>query len=198
MVKLNINGSDHELDIDPQMPLLWALRDHLTMTGTKVDFGNEVDFVGDNVADLNDLSYYVYTTQENIDAAKGDKGNLPLLRIEVNAGALTSGVTKGYASLVFIPNGTGVSQGTFSKIDATDDAAGSWYFTGSTGTATGCTLAAPCTLAQINAAAPHATISTLSVGHGSDYAFVGAVDGLQVNDKVYDFEPFGVYERNAS
>jgi isoquinoline 1-oxidoreductase alpha subunit len=39
MVKLNINGSDHELDIDPQMPLLWALRDHLTMTGTKFGCG---------------------------------------------------------------------------------------------------------------------------------------------------------------
>ncbi|MDR6292189.1 isoquinoline 1-oxidoreductase alpha subunit [Inquilinus ginsengisoli] len=39
MVKLNINGADHELDIDPQMPLLWALRDHLTMTGTKFGCG---------------------------------------------------------------------------------------------------------------------------------------------------------------
>jgi Collagen triple helix repeat (20 copies) len=169
-----------------------------TGANTKVDFGNEVDFVGANVADLNDLSYYVYTTQENIDAAHGDVGNLPLLRLEVNPGALTAGGTKAYASLVFIPNGTGVTQGTFSKIDATDDAAGKWYFTGSTGTATGCALATPCTLAQINAAAPHATISTLSIGKGSDYAFVGAVDDLRVNGKVYDFEPFGVYERNAS
>jgi len=39
MVKLNINGADHELDIDPQMPLLWALRDHLNMTGTKFGCG---------------------------------------------------------------------------------------------------------------------------------------------------------------
>ncbi|WP_395680740.1 (2Fe-2S)-binding protein [Inquilinus sp.] len=39
MVKLNINGADHELDIDPQMPLLWALRDHLDMTGTKFGCG---------------------------------------------------------------------------------------------------------------------------------------------------------------
>ena len=39
MVKLNINGADHELDIDPKMPLLWALRDHLDMTGTKFGCG---------------------------------------------------------------------------------------------------------------------------------------------------------------
>ncbi|MGF6227277.1 isoquinoline 1-oxidoreductase alpha subunit [Inquilinus ginsengisoli] len=39
MVKLNINGADHELDIDPQMPLLWALRDHLDMIGTKFGCG---------------------------------------------------------------------------------------------------------------------------------------------------------------
>jgi hypothetical protein len=169
-----------------------------TMANTKVDFGNEVDFVGDKVADVNNLSYYVYTTQENIDAAKGDKGNLPLLRLEVVPGALTAGGTKTYASLVFIPNGTGVTQGTFSNIDATDNAAGAWYFTGSTGTVTGCTLAAPCTLAAIKAAAPDATISTLSVGKGSDYVFQGAVDDLRVNGSVYDFEPFGVYKRDAS
>jgi hypothetical protein len=168
-----------------------------TEANTKVDFGNEVDFVGQNVADLTDLSYYAYQTQENIDAAHGDVGNLPLLRLEVVPGALTAGGTKTYASLVFIPNGAGVAVGKFSKIDATDDAEGRWYFTGSTGTATGCTLGTPCTLAQINAAAPHATISTLSVGKGSDYSYVGAVDDLQVNGKVYDFEPFGVYERNA-
>ncbi|WP_026872994.1 (2Fe-2S)-binding protein [Inquilinus limosus] len=39
MVKLNINGAEHELDIDPQMPLLWALRDHLNLTGTKFGCG---------------------------------------------------------------------------------------------------------------------------------------------------------------
>lgn len=39
MVMLNVNGSDHELDIDADMPLLWAIRDHLNLTGTKFGCG---------------------------------------------------------------------------------------------------------------------------------------------------------------
>jgi len=38
-VKLSINGDSHEIDADPQMPLLWALRDLLDMTGTKFGCG---------------------------------------------------------------------------------------------------------------------------------------------------------------
>ena len=39
MISLTINGKDHELDIDPDTPLLWALRDELNMTGTKLGCG---------------------------------------------------------------------------------------------------------------------------------------------------------------
>jgi isoquinoline 1-oxidoreductase alpha subunit len=34
-VKLAVNGVSYLLDIDPDTPLLWALRDHLGLTGTK-------------------------------------------------------------------------------------------------------------------------------------------------------------------
>ena len=27
MLKLNINGKSHEVDVEPEMPLLWVLRD---------------------------------------------------------------------------------------------------------------------------------------------------------------------------
>jgi isoquinoline 1-oxidoreductase alpha subunit len=39
MLELNINGEVHKLDIDPAMPLLWALRDHIKLTGTKFGCG---------------------------------------------------------------------------------------------------------------------------------------------------------------
>ena len=39
MVKLNVNGKTHTLDIDDDMPLLWALRDVLQLTGTKYGCG---------------------------------------------------------------------------------------------------------------------------------------------------------------
>jgi isoquinoline 1-oxidoreductase alpha subunit len=38
-IKLNVNGASRELDIDPDMPLLWAIRDHLQLTGTKFGCG---------------------------------------------------------------------------------------------------------------------------------------------------------------
>ena len=39
MVKLNVDGVSHDVDADPDMPLLWALRDHLDKTGTKYGCG---------------------------------------------------------------------------------------------------------------------------------------------------------------
>ena len=39
MVKLNINGQAHDVDVDPETPLLWVLRDTLGMTGTKYGCG---------------------------------------------------------------------------------------------------------------------------------------------------------------
>lgn len=36
---LNINGETHELDVDGDMPLLWAVRDHLNYTGSKFGCG---------------------------------------------------------------------------------------------------------------------------------------------------------------
>ena len=38
-ITLTINGAARELSVDPQMPLLWVLRDVLKMTGTKYGCG---------------------------------------------------------------------------------------------------------------------------------------------------------------
>jgi isoquinoline 1-oxidoreductase alpha subunit len=39
MIELRVNGKSQELDVDPEMPLLWALRDVLGLTGTKYGCG---------------------------------------------------------------------------------------------------------------------------------------------------------------
>ena len=39
MSQLNVNGKAHQLDVAPDTPLLWALRDTLHMTGTKYGCG---------------------------------------------------------------------------------------------------------------------------------------------------------------
>ncbi len=44
MIRLKVNGSEVRLDTDPEMPLLWALRDELGLTGTK--YGCGIGFCG--------------------------------------------------------------------------------------------------------------------------------------------------------
>lgn len=39
MLKLNVNGRSHSVDVEPEMPLLWVLRDHLNLHGTKYGCG---------------------------------------------------------------------------------------------------------------------------------------------------------------
>ena len=40
MITLKVNGETKELDVSPEMPLLWALRDRLNLTGTKFGCGH--------------------------------------------------------------------------------------------------------------------------------------------------------------
>lgn len=39
MISLNINKKNYEVDADPNMPLLWAIRDIIGLTGTKYGCG---------------------------------------------------------------------------------------------------------------------------------------------------------------
>lgn len=39
MIQLNINGKKHEVDVDPATPMLWVLREHLNLVGTKFGCG---------------------------------------------------------------------------------------------------------------------------------------------------------------
>lgn len=39
MIHINVNGQTHPVDVEPDTPLLWVLRDTLGMTGTKYGCG---------------------------------------------------------------------------------------------------------------------------------------------------------------
>ena len=41
-MELKVNGTVHNIDVEPDMPLLWALREVLGLTGTKYGCGIEV------------------------------------------------------------------------------------------------------------------------------------------------------------
>ena len=39
MISLEINGKKYEVDVSPDVPLLWVIREHLRLTGTKFGCG---------------------------------------------------------------------------------------------------------------------------------------------------------------
>jgi hypothetical protein len=83
-------------------------------------------------------------------------------------------------------------------IDATST--GKWGLTGAAGTATGCPLSGGlCDFDEVQDALDDggeaATILTVAVGKGRDFSWQGAVDGLTINQDVYDFEESGVFKR---
>lgn len=40
MIKLKVNGKNQQFDGDPEMPLLWFLRDEFNLKGTKFGHGS--------------------------------------------------------------------------------------------------------------------------------------------------------------
>jgi isoquinoline 1-oxidoreductase alpha subunit len=53
-VKLDVNGTVHEIEAEGDTPLLWVLRDHLGLTGTK--FGCGIGLCGSCTVHLNGLA----------------------------------------------------------------------------------------------------------------------------------------------
>ena len=39
MIRLTVNGKTHEIDVEPDTPLLWAIREQVGLTGTKYGCG---------------------------------------------------------------------------------------------------------------------------------------------------------------
>jgi hypothetical protein len=158
-------------------------------------WGNQVDFAGQQVSSIQELGFHVFTTGEN--NAKGNP-NMPNIKFEIDPNL--SATPSNFSTLVYQPANTTANQWS-GYIDAT--ATGEDFFlTGAAGTATNCTQATLCDLAQIQTAlndgGDAATIGTFFVGKGRDFAWSGAVDGLRLNSTVYDFEPFGVIETSAT
>lgn len=60
MLKLNVNGQSHQVDVLPDTPLLWVLRDAIGLTGTK--YGCGVAVCGACTVHLNGVPVRAYTT----------------------------------------------------------------------------------------------------------------------------------------
>jgi hypothetical protein len=161
----------------------------------KVAFGNEVDFYGDPVSGLSRVGFRVFQTQENADISPSNMPNITL-EIDPNVG------TSNYTSMVWLPDPAPVTNRWTGFLNAATT--GQWYFTGSAGTVTGCNQTTTCSfsaaksaLVTFNNGSGPATIDSIAVAKGRDNEWVGAVDGLRINSKVYNFEPYGVQALNV-
>lgn len=91
-ISVKVNGSAHQLDADPEMPLLWVLRDLLGLTGTKYGCGEALcgactvhldgDVVRACVTPLRRAEGRAVTTIEGLSAA----GDHPLQKAWVELG----------------------------------------------------------------------------------------------------------------
>src|SRR6202047_3876952 len=69
MTTLNLNGRDHSVDVPSDTPLLWVIREHLQMTGTK--FGCGAGLCGACTVHLNGEA--VRSCQTTVGDAEGKK-----------------------------------------------------------------------------------------------------------------------------
>ncbi|SNR63431.1 isoquinoline 1-oxidoreductase, alpha subunit [Lutibacter agarilyticus] len=91
MITLQINGEKHTIDADPTMPLLWAIRDIVGLTGTKYGCGEGVCGSCKVLLDNSPVQSCVIPVSaakgKNITTVEGENKNLQLLQeswVELN------------------------------------------------------------------------------------------------------------------
>ena len=157
----------------------------------KAAFGDQVDFVGDDFSAVTAVAYSVFATGEDF---SGGATNLPSISFELLFPA--GGANPGFHTLFYQPSIAAADVNKWTTIDAVADATPHWGLGGAAGT-TCDQNGSLCTFAQVQdyiaANDNGTTMLTVQITKGSGQpAFSGAVDALQINNDVFDFEPFGV------
>jgi isoquinoline 1-oxidoreductase alpha subunit len=91
MIELKVNGKSVSVDVPPDMPLLWALRDHLRLTGTK--FGCGASFCGACTVHLDGLPV------RSCSVAVGAAAGKPVITIEGVSGPVIEALRAAWAEL---------------------------------------------------------------------------------------------------
>ena len=111
MITLIVNGEAHALDVDPDMPLLWVLRDRLNLTGTKYACGIaqcgactvhlDGDPIRSCVTPISSVAGKQVTTIEGLDSRAGHAVQAAWERIQVvQCGYCQSGQIMSAAALL--------------------------------------------------------------------------------------------------
>ena len=124
---------------------------------------------------------------------------MPSIAIEIDPNLL-SAPADNFATMVYAPGA--ILPAVWVQKDAVADAQQRWGLS-SVPAGTPCAGVTQCTFEEVRDRVERrrqtgALIGTVGVTKGRDFAFSGAVDALQINDTVYDFEPNGVFETPAA
>jgi isoquinoline 1-oxidoreductase alpha subunit len=91
MINLNINGKDHQIDAEEDMPLLWAIRDLAGLAGTKFGCG---------LAQCGACTVHVDgVPMRSCQFSVGDVGDSKVTTIEGVSGAVAEAVQTAWADL---------------------------------------------------------------------------------------------------
>ena len=67
-MKLKVNGKQYDVDVHPQTPLLWVIRDNIGLTGTK--FGCGIAQCGACTIQLNGNAVWACVTLDSVGVGK--------------------------------------------------------------------------------------------------------------------------------
>ena len=90
-ISVKLNGQSHSVDVDPDTPLLWVIRDELKLTGTK--YGCGIAQCGACTVQLNG------TAIRSCQLAIGDVGEASITTIEAISGAEANAVKQAWTEL---------------------------------------------------------------------------------------------------
>lgn len=162
--------------------------------GEKIAFGNETDFARTPLRRIRSVKYWIFT---------GMYPNIPTIRPSFSMEVNPKRENVPYTTLVYLPDVslspsrpvTHDYRNVWQRYDAT--APGNrWGSSRSIDGTNACMLSNPCPFSVIKSMMPNAVISySVAIQKGRDNAFVGAVDGLQINNVLFDFERSGVHRR---
>lgn len=176
----------------PSSPVLGTGSANLIVDSTGGEILAKGGYLGLRLDEITNLKYSTYRTVG---------GPALAIALQFNFdGDVTDANDAWQGRLVYEPYHTQtVTTGVWQTWDALNDAAGTgtgnWWFSNATHAANStCTMANPCTWAEVLAAFPnggvHNTLGAvvLKAGGGWTGGFDGNVDALIINDDVYDFE----------
>jgi len=159
----------------------------------KIAFGNEVDFFS-TPFNITAVGFHIFNVAENA----GEIVPTPTITLEIRPHMETVPLEV-FSSLVFFPD-TPLELGWSDYIDATTT--GLWGITGDGFNGEPCSInSSLCSwtdmLALLDDGGDPPELLTVAITKGRDNAWHGAVDGLRINDTIYNFEEYGVLTQAA-